>query len=108
MKRGRGWVLLAGSLLAAIAGAGCYPYSMGIFTPVPIPPWVTELMEEKYCVKTACRTAVLAPIPPGYRPLCEDPPDRAAILRAMPRVARGIPYVYEEFRDDIDFVVEKL
>jgi hypothetical protein len=51
---------------------------------------------------------VLPPIPPGYRPLCEDPPDRALILRTMPRVTRGIPYFYEEHRDDIEFTVEKL
>jgi hypothetical protein len=40
--------------------------------------------------------------------LCEDPPDRAEILRAMPRVTRGVPYVFEEFRDDIEFTVEKM
>ena len=26
----------------------------------------------------------------------------------MPRIVRGIPYVYEEFRDDYEFTVEKL
>lgn len=88
--------------------AGCNPLSMGIFTPVPIQPWVAEYMEEKICNKTDFQTPIMPPIPNGYRPLCEDPPDRAAILRAMPRVARGVPYVYEEFRDDLDFVVEKL
>ena len=40
--------------------------------------------------------------------MCEDPPDKAEILRAMPRVTRGVPYIYEEFRDDIDVTVEKL
>ena len=30
------------------------------------------------------------------------------ILRAMPRVTRGVPYFYEEFRDDIDYTVERL
>jgi hypothetical protein len=100
--------MLAGALLAPFVSAGCYPYSMGIFTPIPIPPWVTERMEEKYCYKNDHRTTIMAPIPPGFRPLCEDPPDRAAILRALPRVARGVPYFYEEFRDDIDWVVEKL
>jgi hypothetical protein len=65
-------------------------------------------MEDKYNWKNDSRTPILPPIPPGYRPVCEDPPDRAAILRAMPHVTRGIPYIYEEFRDEIDFVVEKL
>jgi hypothetical protein len=108
MSRIRYCVLLAGSLLLTVLASGCFPYSMGIFTPIPVPPWVTERMEEKYCYKNDFRTPVLPPIPSGYRPLCEDPPDRAEILRAMPRVTRGVPYVYEEFRDDIDWVVEKL
>ena len=34
--------------------------------------------------------------------------NRATILRAMPRVTRGVPYVYEEFREDFEFTVEKL
>lgn len=103
-----GLLLLAGAVGAG-AGAGCNPLSMGIFTPVPIQPWVAEHIEERMCVgKNDHRTPILPPIPPGHRPLCEDPPDRAAILRAMPRVTRGVPYVYEEFRDDIEFTVEKL
>src|SRR5947209_16946645 len=103
----RNRVLLAAAAVLPMAMSGCIPYSMGLATPIPVPPWVTERMEEKYCYKNDYRTAILPPIPPGYTPLCEDPPDRAAILRAMPRVTRGVPYIYEEFRDDIDFVVEK-
>jgi hypothetical protein len=51
---------------------------------------------------------ILPAIPPGHRPYCEDPPDEQQILRAMPRVTRGVPYIYEEFRDDIEFTTEKL
>ena len=91
-----------------VAGlSGCIPPGFGI-APIPVMPWVAERMEEKICNKNDYRTPILPPIPPGYRPLCEDPPDRAAILRAMPRVVRGVPYFYEEFRDDIKFSVEKL
>ena len=67
-----------------------------------------ERMEEKVCIYTDNNTPILPPIPPGYRPICEDVPDRRTIIRAMPRVARGVPYVYEEFRDDFDFTIEKL
>ena len=35
-----------------------------------------------------------------------DEPGEAEVLRAMPRVACGIPYVYEVFRDDIQVVTE--
>jgi hypothetical protein len=108
MKNVRTKVLLAGVLLA-VASSGCVnPLTMGIFTPIPIPSWVPEFMQEKVCHWHDYETPVMPPIPAGYRPFCEDPPDRAAILRAMPRVPRGIPYVYEEFRDDIDFTVERL
>lgn len=101
-------------ILASCTVSGCtpfspgfYPFSMGVFTPIPVAPWVTERMEEKYCHKNDFRTAILPPIPKGGPiPLCEDPPDDAQILRAMPQVTRGVPYFYEEFRDRITIVTE--
>jgi hypothetical protein len=109
MNKVRTALLLAGALLALGVGNGCYnPFVMGVATPIPIPPWVAEYMEEKVCPSSDYKTPILPPIPPGYRPFCEDPPDEAAILRALPRVARGVPYIYEEFRDDFDFAVERL
>ena len=106
MKRWRSWVLLAVAAAAPGMG-GCIPWSMGIATPVPVPPWVTERMEEKYCWKNDFRTPILPPIREGFPPpVCEDPPDDARVLRAMPRVPRGVPYVYEEFRDNIQIVKE--
>jgi hypothetical protein len=108
MVKSRTLLLLAA--LAAPAGlGGCYPLSMGLFTPIPVPPWVTERFEEKYCWKNDFRTPILPPILEGYPPpLCEDPPDEARILRAMPHVCRGVPYFYEEHRDDIQVVTELL
>jgi hypothetical protein len=106
MKKLRSLLLLAG--IAATAGlSGCYPLSMGIFTPIPVPPWVSERMEEKYCHKNDFRTPILPPIKEGAPPpICEDPPDESRILRALPKVTRGVPYFYEEFRDDINIVTE--
>ena len=37
----------------------------------------------------------------------QKPSDRE-VLRAMPRIARGIPFVYEEHRDNIQIVKERL
>jgi hypothetical protein len=109
MRKLRTLVLLAGAVTALFGAAGCYPYSMGIATPVPVPPWVTERMEEKYCYKNDFKTAIMPPIREGFPPpLCEDPPGEAEILRAMPHIYRGIPYFYEEFRDDIQIVSERL
>jgi len=107
-KLGSCWLLL-GAILAPVAFAGCFPWGMGILAPIPIPAWVTERMEEKYCYQNDFKSPIMPPIRDGFPPpLCEDPPSEAAILRAMPRVPRGVPYVYEEFRDDLQFVVERL
>jgi hypothetical protein len=109
MKRVRSWVLLALSLAAPCGLSGCVPWSMGFFTPVCIPWKPTERMEEKYCHKNDFRTPILPPIREGFPPpLCEDPPDDSAILRAAPRVLRGVPYFAEEFRDDVSIVTERL
>ena len=98
-------------LLAAVAAAaglgGCAPYSMGLATPIPVPPWVTERMQEKKCHKNDFRTPILPPIQEGFpAPICEDPPDEARVLRAIPKVTRGVPYFYEEHRDNIQTVSE--
>jgi hypothetical protein len=108
MRKMRALMLLAAAVVPA-GLSGCVPYSMGIFTPIPVPAWVTERMEEKFCYKNDWRTPVLPPIREGFPPpTCEDPPDEARILRALPRVTRGIPYFYEEFRDNIQITTELL
>jgi hypothetical protein len=109
MRRLRKLLLLAGALGMPSLTSGCInPFAMGIYTPVPMQPWVADRIEERLNNKSDRRTPILPPIPPGHRPLCEDPPDMAEVLRAMPRVTRGVPYIYEEFRDDIEVTVEKL
>ena len=51
----------------------------------------------------------MPPIQEGFpAPLCEDPPDNAMIMRAMQRVTRGIPFFYEEHRDDMEIRKELL
>jgi hypothetical protein len=109
MGKLRKTVLLAAAVVLPVAATGCMPLSMGIFTPIPVPPWVTERMEEKYCFKNDYRTPIMPPIREGFpAPLCEDPPSDAEVLRAMPHVPRGVPYFYEQFRDDIQIVNERL
>jgi hypothetical protein len=109
MGKLRSLMLLSCILLAMAGSGGCYPLSMGIFTPIPIPPWVSERMEEKYCFKNDHRTPIMPPIREGFPPpLCEDPPSEAEVLRAMIHITRGVPYFYEEFRDNIQIVSERL
>ena len=102
------WLWLASVLASLTSLCGCTPFGMGVFTPVPMQPWVSDRIEERLVNKNDNRTPILPPIPPGHRPYCEDPPDQQEMLRVLPRVTRGVPYIYEEFRDDIEFTVEKL
>jgi hypothetical protein len=111
----RGGLLLA-ALLAPLGMGGCLglsgtfnPFSMGVFTPIPVPPWAGERIEERFMHKNDFRTPVMPPIKEGFPPpLCEDEPSDREILRALPRVTRGVPFVYEEFMDNIEFVKERL
>jgi hypothetical protein len=99
-------ILLAGVPLAAV---GCNPLGMGWLTPVPVQPWVVERMEDKFMHQNDYRTPVMPPIRDGYPPpLCEDPPSEREILRTLHRVKRGIPFVCEEFRDDIRIFSERI
>jgi hypothetical protein len=109
MKKVRTWMLLALAALAPAGLGGCIPANFWAFTPIPMPPWVTERMEEKLCYKNDFRTPILPPLTPGAPPpLCEDPPDESQVLRAWPHVVRGVPYFYEEFRDDVQIVSERI
>ena len=121
MAKVRTWCLRAGALLMPLmpllstgcllplVGASASPFSMGLLTPIGVPPWVTERMEDKYAHKNDYRTPILPPIREGFPPpICEDPPSEQEVLRAMPRVARGTAFIYEEFRDDISIVNERL
>ena len=116
----RAMVLLA-AVLAPLCATGCVPFmtgthvltnpfSMGFATPIPVPPWVTENLERKYLWnKTDFRSVIMPPIAEGFPPpTCEDPPDEATVLRALADVVRGIPYVIEEFRDDVEVINEKI
>jgi hypothetical protein len=102
----RGLLVLAAVVPAA---AGCTFFPAAAFVAAPVQPWVAERMEEKYQHTNDTRTPILPPIRDGFPPpLCEDPPSDREILRAMPRVPRGVAYVYETFRDDVQFVKNRL
>ena len=110
MQKARTMVLIAGAMSALVTGlSGCQPFSMGIFTPIPVPPWVTERMEEKYCHERDHKTPIMPPIKEGFPPpLCEDAPSEAEVIRAMPHISRGVPYYCEEFRDKIEITSERM
>ncbi len=93
--------LFAATVVPAVFATGCYPFAMGIFTPIPIQPWVAERMTEKYTPASYDRAVIMPPIRDGYPlPLCEDPPGDNEVLRML-KHTRGVPYVYEQFFDDV-------
>ena len=95
--------------LALLPAVGCNPLTLGFLTPIPVPPWTAERLEQKLNHKNDGRVPVMPPIRDGFPPpICEDAPGDAEVLRAMPRVPRGVPYVYETFRDDIVIVKNRL
>ena len=95
--------------LALLPAVGCNPLTLGFLTPIPVPPWTAERLEQKLNHKNDGRVPIMPPIRDGFPPpICEDAPGDAEVLRAMPRVPRGVPYVYETFRDDIVIVKNRL
>ncbi|MBM3983026.1 MAG: hypothetical protein FJ304_22685 [Planctomycetes bacterium] len=97
------------ALLLLSGGVGCNPLTLGLFTPVPVQPWVSERLEQKLNHKNDGRVPIMPPIRDGVPPpICEDPPSDGEVLRAMPRMPRGVPYVYEKFMDDIVIVKNRL
>jgi len=90
------WMLAAASL-PALGGVGC------------VQPWVPQRFEEKYQHENDNRTPIMPPIQAGFPlPLCEDPPSDREVLRSLPKAIRGVPYVYEEFWDDIVIVKNRI
>jgi hypothetical protein len=72
---------------------------------VPASGWLIEGNPDKL-VKDL-KTTVLPPIQPGEELTCAQQPDLAEVLRALPRI-EFIPYVYEVYRNDLEYTAEKL
>jgi hypothetical protein len=94
--------LLGGAAVGSGAGA-----LIGSATPVPVQPWVADTVQERQASANDYRVPIMPALKPGERPTCDVPPDRYEILRALPRIT-AVPYVYDEFRDDVEFTIEKL
>jgi hypothetical protein len=107
MGKTRASLLMISAVLAATT-SGCIFLPL-YMVPGPVPPWVPDRMEEKYGYTRDFKTPIMPPIREGYPPpLCEDPPGLQRVLRAMPKITRGVPFVYEEFRDDVQVVNERI
>ncbi len=75
----------------------------GTRNPVPVPSWspgAIQWVDDQEFIR--------GPLSRVGRVACAEAPDRAAILRAMSPIPASVPGVYEQFRDDVDFSVERL
>jgi hypothetical protein len=68
-----------------------------------VQPWVYDRMQDRYQHDKDHKTPILPPIRDGYPlPRCEDEPSDLEVLRVFnERRIRGVPYIYEEFQDDL-------
>lgn len=114
-------LFIAGALYGAFGGT-TYVTEPGLTLPSPhylrhppqyIPPTPdSPLPKELKCLEEAAKayespTPIMPPLKKGEKP-SSVPPDNAEVLRALPRVSSGLPYLYEEFRDGFDIKVEKV
>jgi hypothetical protein len=72
-----------------------------------VPPQRTEHAADRPCVKSERATKVMPPICEGAA-ACEEAPDEAEVLRALPHPQRSAPYLYESSRDDVQVVTERI
>jgi len=87
----------AAALIVGLNGVGC------------VQPWVATRLDEKLGHKHDHTTPIMPPIRDGFpAPLCEDPPSDREVLRSLPKGIRGVPEVYEEFRDDIQITKSRI
>jgi hypothetical protein len=88
-------------------GTGCEKCPMA-GKPVPVKPSVPDRVDDGKGIRGDYRTPIFPPITPGSAPACQAAPDEAEILRALPRIVSGVPCIYRESRDNIEFTAEKL
>ncbi len=108
--------LWSGLLLAAlVAGSGCQAtygpgQLQGLHTiPIPLSPYFQKLQENRFWEKERYnRVAILGPITSGGPPRALDPPSWDEIVRALPSVEGGIPFLHEVQRNNVRIVIEPM
>jgi len=88
-------MVLAAAVALPIVSTGCL-----------IQPWAYDRMQNRYLHTNDHKTPILPPLRAGFPvPRCEDPPSDQEVMRVFnERRIRGVPYVYEEFQDDLTIV----
>jgi hypothetical protein len=82
-----------------------HPQPFSLSGPVPVQPWATERIQEKYSVPNEARTPILPPVGAKNDPACDYQPTDQEVLKALALRANGEPYAA---RDEIKIVRERM
>jgi hypothetical protein len=82
-----------------------HPQPFSLSTPVPVQPWATERVQERYIAPNEGRTPILPPLGATNSPACADEPTDQEVLKALSPKANGEPCAA---RDEIKIVRERL
>jgi hypothetical protein len=85
------------------------PKAGGLKHPIPVQPWMADQkVEAQFLLPTGHVEVPILPPLPLNGPLPSCMPDRADVLRALPPLPQGAPYLYKESREDIEITTECL
>lgn len=75
---------------------------------IPVSPLLQKGIEDhKWEKERYDRVPILDPIEGQYAPVfCMDPPSDDEVMRTMPSIQGGVPFVYEKFRSNVRIVKE--
>lgn len=98
------WTML-GAVLAVSVGCTPLPLLPGI----PMSPYFQDRKEDRFWEHERYeRVPILGPITSGGPPRALDPPSDDEVMRALPSIEGGIPFLYERQRNNVRIVVELL
>ena len=75
--------------------------------PIPVSPYYQDRREDRFWEHERYeRAPILGPITAGGPPVALDPPSDDEIMRAMPNIEGGIPFLFERQRNNVRIVKE--
>lgn len=81
-------------------------YGIATF-PIPVSPFYQDRREDRFWEHERYeRAPILGPITAGGAPVALDPPSDDEIMRAMPTIEGGLPFLYEQHRNNVRIVKE--
>lgn len=103
------FAVLAASLLALTGCATSTGPQLGLLGyPIPVSPYFQDQLEDQYWEKERYeRVPILGPVTSGNH-IALDPPTPDEIMRAMPTIEGGYPFLHERQRNNVHITVEPI